>query len=173
MTRRGFAIGRGACCADASLPHPATLSMSDSPSDSTAEPRYDGRARVIPFLKMIGMELAHEADGLATVALKLRPDLLNNHGGGHGGIVMALLDSAMANAALSRIDYAREVVTIDMHVAFMKPAVGDLTATGRATGGGRSVCFCEAQITDAEGTVTAKAMGTFRYRSPGPSKAGE
>ena len=47
------------------------------------------------------------------------------------------------------------------------------TATGRATGGGKSVCFCEAEITDANGTVTAKAMGTFRYRAPGPSKAGE
>ena len=46
-------------------------------------------------------------------------------------------------------------------------------ATGRATGGGKSVCFCEAEITDANGTVTAKAMGTFRYRAPGPSKAGE
>ena len=38
--------------------------------------------------------------------------------------------------------------------------------TGRATGGGKSVCFCEAQITDAEGTVTAKAMGTFKYVQP-------
>lgn len=138
-----------------------------------ADPPHDGRKRVIPFLQMIGMRIAHEADGVATVVLPLRPDLLNNHGGGHGGVVMALLDSAMANAALSRIDYSREVVTVDMHVAFMKPAVGDLTATGRATGGGKSVCFCEAEIVDAAGNVTAKAMGTFRYRSPGPSKAGE
>lgn len=135
---------------------------------------YDGRARVIPFLAMIGATLAHESAGTAIVELKLRADLLNNHGGGHGGVVMSLLDSAMANAALSRIDYTREVVTVDMHVAFMRPAVGDLTATGRATGGGRSVCFCEAEITDSAGHVTARAMGTFRYRTPGTaSQAGE
>jgi uncharacterized protein (TIGR00369 family) len=86
---------------------------------------------------------------------------------------MSLLDSAMANAALSRIDYSREVVTIDLHIAFMRPTTGHLTATGRATGGGRSVCFCEAEITDEAGHVMARAMGTFRYRQPGPSPAGE
>ena len=143
------------------------------PETRPAPAVHDGRQRVIPFLQMIGARITHEADGVAVVALALRPDLLNNHGGGHGGVVMSLLDSAMANAALSRIDYTREVVTIDMHIAFMKPAVGDLTATGRATGGGKSVCFCEAEITDALGNITAKAMGTFRYRTPGPSQAGE
>ena len=37
-------------------------------------------------------------------------------------------------------------------------------ATGRATGGGKSVCFCEARVEDASGRVAAQAMGTFRYR---------
>jgi uncharacterized protein (TIGR00369 family) len=134
---------------------------------------HDGRARRIPFLLMIGAELTHEADGVAVVVIDLRPDLLNNHGGGHGGVVMSLLDSAMANAALSKVNFEREVVTIDMHIAFMKPGTGRLTATGRATGGGRKVCFCEAQITNEAGEVTAKSMGTFRYRTPGPSQAGE
>lgn len=132
-----------------------------------------GRARHIPFLAMLGARLTHEANGVAVVEIDLRADLLNNHGGGHGGVTMTLLDSAMANAALSKIDYSREVVTIDMHIAFMRPATGHLRATGRATGGGRSVCFCEAEITDEAGHVTAKAMGTFRYRAPGPSHAGE
>jgi uncharacterized protein (TIGR00369 family) len=77
---------------------------------------------------------------------------------------MTLLDCAMANAALSRVDYEREVVTIDMHIAFMRPSAGRLVATGRATGGGKSVCFCEASIVDADGEVAAQAMGTFRYR---------
>ena len=115
---------------------------------------------------MLGARLVREQDGVAVVQLDLRADLLNNHGGGHGGVVMSLLDSAMAHAALSKIDYSREVVTIDMHIAFMKPCTGRLTATGRATGGGRSVCFCEAQIHNESGEVTAKAMGTFRYRAP-------
>ena len=149
------------------------MAASSASTDTAAAAVHDGRARRIPFLLMIGAELSHEADGVAVVTIDLRPDLLNNHGGGHGGVVMSLLDSAMANAALSKVGYDREVVTIDLHVAFMKPATGRLTATGRATGGGRKVCFCEAEITNEAGEVTAKSMGTFRYRTPGPSQAGE
>ena len=122
--------------------------------------------RHIPFLAWLGARRERVADGEAVVVVDLVPELLNNHGGGHGGVVMTLLDNAMANAALSRIAFTREVVTIDIHVAFVSPATGRLTATGRATGGGRSVCFCEAEIADADGRLVAKAMGTFRYREP-------
>ena len=159
----------------APTPVPTPVPTPPTPADAPGI----GRARVIPFLAMLGAQLLHEQDGVAVVQLDLRADLLNNHGGGHGGVVMTLLDSAMANAALSKVDYSREVVTIDMHIAFMKPGTGRLTATGRATGGGRSVCFCEAEIHNQAGQVTAKAMGTFRYRAaqapgdPGASQAGE
>lgn len=129
--------------------------------------------RHIPFLAWLGARRERAADGVAVVVVDLVPELLNNHGGGHGGVVMTLLDNAMANAALSRIDFAREVVTIDIHVAFMSPATGRLTATGRATGGGRSVCFCEADVADADGRVVARAMGTFRYREPGGQHVNE
>jgi uncharacterized protein (TIGR00369 family) len=137
-----------------------TLTPADAPAPPTLPERH------IPFLHKIGMRRVRVGGGEAVVAIDLQPDLLNNHGGGHGGVVMTLLDSAMANAALGRIDFAREVVTIDMHIGFMRPATGRLEATGRATGGGRSVCFCEAEVTDSTGEVVAKAMGTFRYRAP-------
>jgi len=123
--------------------------------------------RHIPFLAWLGARRVRVGNGEAVVVVDLAPELLNNHGGGHGGVVMTLLDNAMANAALSRIGFTREVVTIDIHVAFMSPATGRLTATGRATGGGRSVCFCEADICDTHGHLVARAMGTFRYRAPG------
>ncbi|HEX6362079.1 MAG TPA: PaaI family thioesterase [Albitalea sp.] len=108
--------------------------------------------------------VAAELSGEATAAhgSALAAELLNNHASGHGGVVMMLLDSAMAHAALSSVGSAREVVTMDMHIAFMRPTSGRLLATG----GGRSVCFCEATVVDASGEVAARAMGTFRYRDP-------
>jgi uncharacterized protein (TIGR00369 family) len=126
--------------------------------------RKDCRDRQVPFIEHLQLTREHAEAGQSRVSLELRPELLNNHAGGHGGVVMTLLDCAMAHAALSRVDYAREVVTIDMHIAFMRPASGRLVATGRATGGGKSVCFCEAHITAEDGEVAAQAMGTFRYR---------
>jgi uncharacterized protein (TIGR00369 family) len=118
----------------------------------------------VPFTAHLGIRRERAEAGEAVMTLELQPEQLNNHGAGHGGVVMSLLDAAMANAALSRVDYAREVITIDMHVAFMRPTSGRLVATGRATGGGRSVCFCDATLVDASGEVAAQAMGTFRYR---------
>jgi uncharacterized protein (TIGR00369 family) len=131
-----------------------------------AERPRSGPERYVPFSEHLGVRLERAADGQAEVSLVLRPEHLNNHASTHGGVVMSLLDSAMAHAALSRVGYVREVVTVDMHIAFMRPSSGRLRAQGRATGGGRSVCFCEASIVDADGEIAAQAMGTFRYRDP-------
>jgi uncharacterized protein (TIGR00369 family) len=130
------------------------------------DPPRSGPQRYVPFSEHIGLCVERADGGDSLVSVELRAELLNNHASGHGGVLMTLLDSAMAHAALSRIDYAREVVTVDMHIAFMRPTSGRLQASGRATGGGRSVCFCEATVTDASGEVAARAMGTFRYRAP-------
>jgi uncharacterized protein (TIGR00369 family) len=123
-----------------------------------------GPHRHVPFSAHLGIRHDRVANGEAVVSLELAPHMLNNHGAGHGGVVMTLLDSAMAHAALSRVDYAREVVTVDMQVVFMRPTAGRLVATGRAVGGGRSLCFCEASINDADGNLAVRAMGSFRYR---------
>jgi uncharacterized protein (TIGR00369 family) len=126
-----------------------------------------GRNRHVPFTVHLGMQLDRAEAGEAVVSMELQPHLLNNHRAAHGGVVMTLLDVAMANAALSRVDYTREVVTVDLHVGFMRAGSGRLEATARATGGGKSICFCEARIADAQGQLVAQAMGTFRYRDAG------
>lgn len=144
----------------------STNAMTDaSPEPAAALPR-SGRARHVPFTAHLGIRIDSAEDGQARLSMDLAPHLLNNHGAGHGGVLMTLLDVAMANAALSKIDYAREVVTVDMHVGFMAATSGRLVATGRTVGGGRSICFCEARAEDAEGRLVAQAMGTFRYRDP-------
>jgi uncharacterized protein (TIGR00369 family) len=136
----------------------------DKPSiGGDARPR-SGRDRHVPFTVHLGVCIESAADGEAVVSMDLEPHMLNNHGAGHGGVVMTLLDVAMANAALSKVDYAREVVTVDMSVGFVGATSGRVVATGRAVGGGRSLCFCEARIVDANGELAAQAMGTFRYR---------
>lgn len=138
---------------------------------STVRPT-SGRGRHVPFIEHLRFTRDRAEGGEATVSVALRPELLNHHGGGHGGLVMTLLDCAMAHAALSRVDDANEVVTVDISVAFLKPAIGTLVAEGRAVGGGRSICFCEAQITNADGSLAARAMGTYKYRAIEPSPSG-
>jgi uncharacterized protein (TIGR00369 family) len=78
---------------------------------------------------------------------------------------VALLDAALVEAALARHPAAHAVDVIDLHVGFLQPASGTLQATAQVTGGGRSVCFCEAALRDAAGQTVARAMGTLRYRA--------
>jgi acyl-coenzyme A thioesterase PaaI-like protein len=79
------------------------------------------------------------------------------------GAVVALLDRAMSELARERAG-GGDIAAVDLHVAFLDDAGGPVTTTARVCGGGRSVCFCEAEITDAAGRVVARAMGTFRQR---------
>lgn len=130
---------------------------------NAALPR-SGRDRHVPFTAHLGIRVERAEAGEAVASIELQPRQLNNHDAAHGGVLMTLLDAAMANAALSRVDYAREVVTVDLHVGFMAAAAGKLTATARATGGGKSICFCEARVEDESGKLAAQGMGTFRYR---------
>ena len=141
------------------------LPLATVPPQDGGKPR-DGPQRCVPFTEHLGLQVERADGGESVVSVALRSELLDNHDSGHGGVLMTLLDSAMAHAALSRVGYAREVVSVDMHIVFMRPASGRLQANGRATGGGRSVCFCEASITDASGELAARAMGTLRYRDP-------
>jgi acyl-coenzyme A thioesterase PaaI-like protein len=79
------------------------------------------------------------------------------------GAVVALLDRAMRDAAEGRAAGA-DVAPVDIHVVFLHDGGAPVTAAARVCGGGKSVCFCEAEITDAGGRVVARAMGTFRQR---------
>lgn len=140
--------------------------MPDQPPEFVHQPGIaapaDARWRTA-FTDNLSLRLESASAGEAVVSIELRPDLLGAQGSGHTGVLMTLLENAMTHAALSRLSYVREVVTVDVRVGFMRATQGRLVATGHAVGGGKSVCFCEASLVDETGEVRAQAMGTFRY----------
>jgi len=81
-----------------------------------------------------------------------------------GGIVAALADTAMAAASITA-NSGRKVFTAntDLHISFLRPAGvgGKLICTARAVSNGKRVCFLEAEVTDGEGTVVARASSTY------------
>lgn len=127
------------------------------------EPAHDPINRN-PFLKLVGARLEEAAAGRSRYTLDLRPELVNIHHAAHGGVIMTVLDAAMASAAVSKTDFTTIVMTIDMSISFMRPGTGRLTIHGRVVGGGASVSFCEAEITDESGETIAKALGSFKQR---------
>lgn len=81
-----------------------------------------------------------------------------------GGFVAAFADSAMGAASVT---FARErkvfSANAEMKVSFLKPAkVGTvLTCTAYVISGGQRAAFVEAEVTDADGRLIAKASSTY------------
>lgn len=119
----------------------------------------------VPFLKLLGVTRESSENGVARLRMPMRPEFTNLFDTPHGGVLMALLDTAMASAAVSSVGFRSSAVSLNISVNFLQPGHGTLSIEGRRTGGGRSVCYCEGVVTDEAGTELARAIGTFRFKA--------
>jgi uncharacterized protein (TIGR00369 family) len=79
----------------------------------------------------------------------------------HGGLLMTLADSAAAFAILTLKGAETKMATTEMSIRFLAPARDRVTARATVMKAGRSVCYCEARITDEAGTLVAHATVTY------------
>ena len=120
--------------------------------------------RHIPFASHLGIRLRSRGEGRAILEVELTPELMNSWESAHGGVIMTLLDVAMAVAARTMDPRAVGAITVEMKTSFIGTCSGTLVAEGRCIHLGKSVAFCEGEARDAAGTVVAKASGTFMVR---------
>jgi len=109
----------------------------------------------------LGMELVDVDEGTATLVLTVQEHHTNGHGICHGGITVALADSAFAFACNSR-----NQSTVAQHnlISYLAPAhLGDrLTATAHEVGlTGRNGIY-DVRVTNQDGTVIAEFRGFSR-----------
>ncbi len=107
-----------------------------------------------------------QADHRARSSLTLTDAHTNRHRVLHGGIAATLLDSAMGFTASLYFDPATRppCLTVSLTVNFVAAAFkGDtVTATGRISGGGRSILYGDGVLTDQNGNVIATATGVLK-----------
>jgi acyl-CoA thioesterase len=120
----------------------------------------------IPFIKDMGVEFVSAENGRAVVALDLAPRHLNSWSVAHGGVLMTLLDVAMAVAGRSLDPAAGGGITLEMTTSFLQPANAGtrLIASAHAYHRSNAVAFCDGEVRDTEQRLIAKAMGTFKYQ---------
>ena len=81
-----------------------------------------------------------------------------------GGFLAAFCDSAMGAASVT---WARgrkvRSANAELKISFLAPVapVGDLTCTAQVISGGGRVAFVEAEVTDDEGRIVARASSTY------------
>jgi len=133
--------------------------MSDVPFD-------DGNCFACGPSNPIGMHLHFDrfTDGEGVLARVTLPSQYQGWRGiAHGGIVMALLDEAMAHAA----GYAgHRGVTANVKVRFRRPVPLEqpIEVRGEVTWQRRNVLGVSATVRDAGGAVLARAEGSFVSR---------
>jgi uncharacterized protein (TIGR00369 family) len=120
--------------------------------------------RRIPFAQHLGVRLREKGGGRAVFELELRPELMNSFNAAHGGVVMTILDIAMAIAARTMDETAVGAITVEMKTSFISVGKGTLVAEGKCVHHGSSVTFCEGEARDTSGRTIARATGTFMLR---------
>ena len=112
------------------------------------------------------------APGTATWEYEVKREHFNPNGVLHGGVVMALLDTAMGHAvaALVAADGAFNAAA-QMNVHFLEPIrAGTVTARAEVKKCGKRLAVVEAEATDEAGAVLAIATATHAVlkRKPAP-----
>ena len=118
---------------------------------------------------LMGLSVAHAAEGHARLALTVRTDMTNPFGMCHGGVIFALADTAIGFA--SNMRGGVQAVTQHCTIHYLAPAqVGDtLVAEARETArAGKNAVF-DAAVTNQRGETIATFRGTTFDRA-GPQR---
>src|ERR1041385_9009291 len=78
------------------------------------------------FTRLVGAEVVSVEPNIVTMAVDRRPELLQQNGLLHGGVIAYLIDNATTAAAATVIDPAtRSVITGEYKINLIAPSTGD------------------------------------------------
>jgi len=100
------------------------------------------------FTGLVGAEVVSVEPNVVTMAVNRRPELLQQNGLFHGGVVAYLIDNATTAAAATVIDRAtRSVITGEYKINLIAPSTGDrLTCRAEVVKPGRTLTVVEAKV---------------------------
>jgi len=127
-----------------------------------------------PFNDYLGTKVELREAGEARVVLDLQPHHLNMRGVAHGGVISALLDTALGGAVIAAIPKEWWCATIHLSINYLDgPRAGHLVAEGRVTRRGARVAFAAGEVKDESGRLLATAEGSWHLwtRKPGSGPA--
>lgn len=116
-------------------------------------------------MQTIGATLSHVASGEVHITLPVRPDLTQQHGYLHAGVLATIADSACGYAALSIMPEDAAVLSIEFKINMLAPAIGTrVTARAKVIKPGRTIVVCGAEVyaeRDGAEKLVATMTGTM------------
>ena len=120
----------------------------------------------------LGVRLVHVAPGEVDLAFDARPDLLQQNGFVHAGVMAAVADSACGYAALTLAPAGNDVLAVEFKINLLAPGrSSNYVARGRVLRAGRTLTVCRADVhaQDGEDTLVATMQSTIIVRPIRPA----
>ena len=114
-----------------------------------------------PFNQKFGIRTEDLSDGRVRLFLDTDPSHFNEVGIVHGALPMMLLDGAMGRCCARTLEAGQLTATVQISVQFLAQASGRLAALAQVTKRGKRVAFVEAECLRDDGTLVARAQGTW------------
>ena len=132
-------------------------------------PEFENRVRhsfsLQTVMATIGARLVRVEPGEIEIEMAFRPDLSQQHGYLHAGIVTTIVDSACGYAAMTLTPPGCEVLTAEYKINFLAPAAGTrIRGVGRVVRAGKTLTVCSGEafaITDGGETPIATMLTTM------------
>ncbi|MFB3059231.1 MAG: PaaI family thioesterase [Gammaproteobacteria bacterium] len=116
-------------------------------------------------MKTVGASIIKVSAGEVSIQFPFDPDLTQQHGFIHAGIVSTVLDSACGYAAFSLMPDDAAVLTIEFKINLLSPAQGEwFEAIGRVKKPGRNITVTEGELYEHQGDtqkMVASMVGTM------------
>jgi len=100
----------------------------------------------------LGASLDAVEPGYCAISLAPRPEVSQQHGYVHAGVVSAIVDTAGGYAGFSLFPATASVLTVEFKVNLLAPAEGErFLARGRVVRAGRTLSVCTGEVTAFRG----------------------
>ena len=152
---------------------------SDMAAFEPTDPQFEERVRASfaqqQVMALLGATLARVNPGEVEIQLGFRPDLTQQDGFLHAGIVATILDSACGYAAYTLLPADVGVLTVEYKINLLAPASGPrFAARGQVKRQGRTITICSGDVFSLQSggeqpvaTMLATVMAV-RHREAGP-----
>ena len=111
-------------------------------------------------MALIGAHIVDVRPGYCAIAIAPRPEIAQQHGYVHAGIVGTIVDSAGGYAGYTLFPEDSSVLTVEFKLNLLAPAAGDrLVAEGQVVKAGRTLAITRGEVfAEADGKRTLVAL---------------
>ncbi|WP_209426473.1 hotdog fold thioesterase [Pararhodobacter sp. SW119] len=123
-------------------------------TDPVILPRVQASFDRQTMMQTFGAEMLAAAAGRCVIRAPILPTVRQQQGAGHAALAFGLGDSAAGYSALTLLTDEFEVMTVEMKINLLAPAVGEaLEAAGEVVRAGRRITVVRAEVVAIDGHV--------------------